>query len=463
MRWLSLKNVPLLILAYLLFSSFYVVQPAAAWSANPPINLHTTEITDHSLSLMWDFTDASSVTGLELLRSTDGMHFEVIASPIPTATSYGDTGLLPGTNYQYKIRGVLHTGLGDEYTAFSSVLSVRTADSVVIPAAPSNLVAAWNGTNVLLTWNDNSDNEDQFIVEEVVYGGAWYVRGSVAGSSSSSVSLYVSGVEAGHNYSFRVRALKGSSGYSTYSNEASLPIPVSLLAPSTLTAAGAFTSVHLNWVDNSADEAEFYIYRKEGSEGWRMWQEMPANSVEFTDNGLTRGTTYSYQVTAVNPDGISEASNIVRYAVPAPGVIPPPTPAPASTSTVLLYYINADYYYNNGAMNPIDAAPITRESRTLLPIRFLADPLGATTAWDAAEGKVTITFASKTIELWINHPKAKINGSIAAIDPINDAVTPIVIPPGRTMVPLSFIARNLGCGVEWDADRQEVKITYPES
>ena len=40
-------------------------------------------------------------------------------------------------------------------------------------------------------------------------------------------------------------------------------------------------------------------------------------------------------------------------------------------------------------------------------------------------------------------------------------VTPVIIPPGRTMLPLRFVAENLGSSVDWEPVGQEVIIVYP--
>ena len=109
----------------------------------------------------------------------------------------------------------------------------------------------------------------------------------------------------------------------------------------------------------------------------------------------------------------------------------------------------------------MDVAPIIREGRTLLPIRYVAEALGAEVGWNGKEQKVTITFKGTTIELWIGKNTARVNGEYKLIDPTNPNVRPIVIPPGRTMLPIRFIAENLGCKVDWDPKLREVKITYP--
>ncbi|HBK52670.1 MAG TPA: hypothetical protein DDZ44_01855, partial [Syntrophomonas wolfei] len=45
------------------------------------------------------------------------------------------------------------------------------------------------------------------------------------------------------------------------------------------------------------------------------------------------------------------------------------------------------------------------------------------------------------------------------IDPENAAVMPLIIN-GRTMMPLRFIAENLGCEVEWISENSQIIIRY---
>ena len=109
----------------------------------------------------------------------------------------------------------------------------------------------------------------------------------------------------------------------------------------------------------------------------------------------------------------------------------------------------------------MDTAPFIMEDRTLLPIRYVAEELGARVEWDNDERKVTITLEGTRIELWIERNYAMVDGLYRAIDEYNPNVKPIIVLPGRTMLPLRFIAENLGCQVEWDPARSEVTVIYP--
>ncbi len=113
----------------------------------------------------------------------------------------------------------------------------------------------------------------------------------------------------------------------------------------------------------------------------------------------------------------------------------------------------------NGKEQEIDVPPQIIEGRTLLPIRWVAEPLGAEVGWNGVEKKVTVTLKSTTMELWIGKNIARVNGFDTQIDPNNPKVVPMIIS-GRTMLPVRFVAENLGCEVLWDHLTKTVTIIY---
>jgi len=129
--------------------------------------------------------------------------------------------------------------------------------------------------------------------------------------------------------------------------------------------------------------------------------------------------------------------------------------------SILKLQIGSKTMYVNDSPFEIDVPPIILEGRTLLPIRWVAEPLGAEVGWDGVEKKVTVTLKDTKIELWIGKSIARVNGVDTPIDPDNPKVVPI-IKDGRTMLPVRFVAENLGCKVDWDQDTKTVTITYPK-
>lgn len=136
--------------------------------------------------------------------------------------------------------------------------------------------------------------------------------------------------------------------------------------------------------------------------------------------------------------------------------------APDNTSVVMNFTLNKTTYTVNGVPTLMDTSPITRNERTLLPVVYVAGPLGADINWNAATKKVTISLNDTLMELWIGKSVAKINGTDTLIDPSNSNVKPITIS-GRTMLPLRFVAESLGCEVGWNEATQGIAVTYSKT
>ncbi len=63
-----------------------------------------------------------------------------------------------------------------------------------------------------------------------------------------------------------------------------------------------------------------------------------------------------------------------------------------------------------------DVAPLIRNDRTMLPARFVAEALGGTVEWNDDLNKVTITKEDLTIEIFIGSASALVNGESVALD-----------------------------------------------
>jgi len=137
----------------------------------------------------------------------------------------------------------------------------------------------------------------------------------------------------------------------------------------------------------------------------------------------------------------------------------------AAQQTVITLQPDNSYMTVNNVSQEIDPGRGTKPviipewSRTVVPIRAIVEALGGTISWEGTERKVTINFKGTTIELWIDNPKSRVNGTEVYIDPNNHSVKPIIVN-SRTMLPLRFVAESLGCDVGWDNDTRTITITY---
>lgn len=162
-------------------------------------------------------------------------------------------------------------------------------------------------------------------------------------------------------------------------------------------------------------------------------------------------------IKVIAPDGVTTKTYTVSINVSAPE-----PQAGTATSSVLVFTIGSTSYTVNDKTQPMDSAPVVAQGRTMLPIRYVATPLGASVDWRQDERKATVTLNGQTIELWIGKNTARLNNSGVQIDPDNAKVVPIVVPPGRTMLPLRLIAESLGCQVVWVQAAHQAIVTYPK-
>ena len=127
--------------------------------------------------------------------------------------------------------------------------------------------------------------------------------------------------------------------------------------------------------------------------------------------------------------------------------------------TVIVLKIGNSMFTVNSRSIALDSPPVIKNGRTLVPIRAIIEALVGTVGWDATTKKVTVTLGKKTIALWIGKNTAIVNGASTPIDSTNAKVVPEIIN-GRTMLPLRFVAENLGCSVVWTDATKTITITY---
>ncbi len=340
----------------------------------------------------------------------------------------------------------------------------------VFPAAPSGLtVTPYLFSRLDLTWKDNASNETGFTIERKPSGGV-YTKIAAVGANKTKYSD--TSAQYGVKYYYRVKA--NGTFDSGYSNEAPgllqkfaiMPdinyqklIPAAPTGLTAQTVPGDSTAVKLVWQASSSDIDGYIVERKAGAANWEMSSAVGANKTSVTEDGLNAGQSYSYRVIAYNMFLNSKPSNTMVF-----------NPSASSGGTVnpgglglggidLEFFLGNNMYNLNGTTAAMDVSPIVMGGRTLLPIRFVTDAIGADIQWFEAEKKVQINQGATIMELWIGRNQARINGQSVFIDPDNASVMPSIVS-GRTMMPLRFIAENLGCTVQWIPEFSQIRIGY---
>lgn len=124
--------------------------------------------------------------------------------------------------------------------------------------------------------------------------------------------------------------------------------------------------------------------------------------------------------------------------------------------TAVELYLESVEAFDDGEKVLLEQPPIAdkKTGRTLVPLRFIGEALGAEVSWDKFTRGITVLKDGKSIFLRIGKTSAVVNDEVRELDqaPIVDEKT------GRTLVPLRFVAKELGCTVLWDGKRRKITI-----
>lgn len=131
-------------------------------------------------------------------------------------------------------------------------------------------------------------------------------------------------------------------------------------------------------------------------------------------------------------------------------------------STVALAATSAIGIKVNGSLIKPDVPPQIVNQRTLVPIRFVAEALGASVNWDPAKNTVIINSSLAQNTPLPSIQKSKTISIIVDGQQIKSDVPPQIINQ-RTMVPIRFVAEALGAEVNWDGTTQTVLINSEAS
>jgi hypothetical protein len=143
---------------------------------------------------------------------------------------------------------------------------------------------------------------------------------------------------------------------------------------------------------------------------------------------------------------------VMRYTLPDFTVTVGPVPR-----TIISLQVGSPRMTVSGTAKAIDAQgtkPLISNGTTMVPIRAIVESLGGSVGWNAAARRLDIRLGSRTVTMWVGKTTATVNGSSKTI-----STAPAIIG-GRTMVPLRFVAENLGCLVGWDQPTEGVTVVY---
>lgn len=237
-----------------------------------------------------------------------------------------------------------------------------------VPDAPTSLSATTqSSSSIALSWTDTPDNEDGFKIYRGLDAGN---INTVAGTVGAGMTTFTDeGLNSSTTYHYEVTAYNDD-GESDRSNTdsaitdappATIPNDPSLLSASPISGS----RIDLSWSDNSGNETHFYIYRGGSAGSLSYLTSVGANTNTYSDNSVSPGNTYFYQVKAYNSAGLSGGSNIDNAITPSVPVAPSNLSAtPVSANEIHLTW--TDNSTDETAFKVYQATPSCANSFNLL-------------------------------------------------------------------------------------------------
>src|SRR3989454_401919 len=263
----------------------------------------TTEI--YTLSLH----DALPISGYMIERSTNGgtTWSIMVSNSGSTTTTYSDTGLAAGTTYTYRVSAINSVGTG------SPSNSASATTLAVAPSPPTGLAAtAVSSSQISLSWaapNNGGSAIAGYKIERSADGGSTWAT-LVANTGSTATTYPDTGLAHTTTYTYRVSGINSIGTSSASSTASATTLAVAPPSPTGLAATTVSSSqINLSWTapaDNGGSAITGYKIER-STDGGSTWSTLVANTgiagTTYSDTGLTRGTTYTYKVSAINSVG----------------------------------------------------------------------------------------------------------------------------------------------------------------
>lgn len=273
-----------------------------------PYNIALLKFNDGSINISWK--DSSRyIEKYELWRkiNLDGeylLHQELSGKAFNT----NDDNLDSSKIYFYKVRGYKISG----FSNFSDEINTAGIISSGNLLPPTNLSASVNEiSNVLLNWEDNSDNENYFAVQRSSAGGIFNRIAAIPKNTTTYLDSG-NGIVVGSTYLYRIAAYSNED--SAISNTVSIKITSGILLPPTnLTATynSLVRVVQLNWNNSDNNILYFDIERKNELSDFTLIRRIDSSNNLYLDFSVETNKDYTYRIRGYDLNRFSEYSNEV--------------------------------------------------------------------------------------------------------------------------------------------------------
>lgn len=391
--------------------------------------------------------EGASVSLPVTATDTDADTLTFTASGLPAglsmSTTSATTGLISGivagsaaqtSNGSYHVTVTVTDGVNPATRSFTWTVSditipaftnsaVNTSQQINEGATPASLVASDNDSDPL-TFSKTSGTLPEGLT--LTSGGGWSGKASLKSAGTYTLTITV------------------TDGIRSSSTTLSLKI-VDTTKPS-------FTSAAVNRSQSVSTGQPLQPLKATDADNDPLTFKLTSGSLPpgiiLDDDGTFIGTVGptangQYRATISVSDGTESAT--VTLVVNVTQTRPPMT---------IILVLGSSQPTVNGTPKTLDAPPfVTANGRTMVPVRFITELLGALVDWDNTTRKVTVRLDTSMVILTIGSTTAVVNAQNQTLD------APAQISHDRTFVPLRFISEAFGLTVDYNNTTRTITIT----
>ncbi|MFH1860768.1 MAG: fibronectin type III domain-containing protein, partial [bacterium] len=270
---------------------------------------------EDGIRLSWQ-DNSTNENGFRIERKQNTTQFEEIAVAGANKKYYEDRNISPETTYIYRI--CAYNDIGN--SLYSYEVKVVTPSLPNPPSSPAGLKGiATSPSQINLSWTDESDDEDGFIIEKKIRE-KFYETGRVPKNNTIFTEI---NLMPKTSYTYRTSSFN-KFGVSDYSKEITVTtLQPPLQSPSDLeTSAIQEGCVQITWQDNSDGETGFILERASRTGDFQEIATIASEGISYMDIKLLADSIYHYRIRAVKGNEYSGYSNTAvvrtRNAIPKP-------------------------------------------------------------------------------------------------------------------------------------------------
>jgi fibronectin type 3 domain-containing protein len=269
-----------------------------------PADLQAVPVSDTEIKLAWRDTSATE-EGFRIERKSGTEDFAEIGLVGKNVRTFNDLGVTRNVDYTYRVRAY-NDEVVSGYSNEAQVIRPATK-----PEAPSGLTGEVQSSNkIVISWIDNSDNEEGFRVYRDSGSGFVLRRTLPAGTTSFEDNALASST----TYRYQVSAFnhvgesdKTETLVKTTKPEAPTDLQAEVLSPS---------EIKLVWRDPNTNPVRFRIERRGKKPNFSEIARTEPGATSFVDSTAQKNTTYTYRVQAFIDENVSAFSNEATVTTP---------------------------------------------------------------------------------------------------------------------------------------------------